>query len=228
MNTPSLPKDVELVCNLAKAHISDNQRTLIAIAGPPASGKSTLAEAVVDHLNRGLGPTDVPLGALLPMDGYHLDNDVLQKRGLLARKGAPETFDAAGFCKAVKSLAESVTTARYPSFDRDKDAATQEALLIQAETPIVVVEGNYLLLKSAPWASLRILFAKTIFISPPMDMLVERLEQRWVDHGFDPVAARQRARSNDVPNAQLVLSQSAQADVKIDQGYSLQLLSQAS
>jgi len=209
-------KDVARVCDLIASTSNGAPRSIIGIAGPPGSGKSTLAEAVVQTLNAS-NPARIPHAALLPMDGYHLDNSLLEKRGLLARKGAPETFDAAGFCDAVRSLAATNRTILFPKFDRNLDLSIANAIAIQPETPVIVVEGNYLLLNSDPWRSLANVFAATVFLSPPVDVLRRRLLQRWADHGLDPNAARQRAEGNDLPNAELVLRDRRDADLTLTQ-----------
>ena len=218
MTGSTLEQDVELVCGLVKAEKASGSRTIIGIAGPPASGKSTLAEAVVQALNTA-EPSVVPQAALLPMDGYHLDNRILESRGLLARKGAPETFNANGFCDAVKRLSTATRESFHPKFDRQMDLSIANAIAIHPDTPIVVVEGNYLLLKSDPWSSLNEDFAITVFVSPPLDDLKDRLQQRWINHGLDPAAAMQRATGNDLPNAELVLRESRDADVCLNQNY---------
>lgn len=218
MTESTLEQDVELVCNLVKSERISGSRTIIGIAGPPASGKSTLAEAVVQSLNNA-EPSVFPQAALLPMDGYHLDNRILESRGLLARKGAPETFDANGFCDAVRRLSLATRESFHPKFDRQMDLSIANAISIQPETPVVVVEGNYLLLESDPWSSLSEVFAATVFVSPPLEDLKDRLQQRWINHGLDPAAAMQRAVGNDLPNAELVLRESREADRCLNQNY---------
>lgn len=78
------------------------KRRLVAIAGPPASGKSTLAcELAQAH----------PSFALVPMDGFHLDNATLKARNRLDRKGAPDTFVCGGFLGLVtRSAGQSIRT----------------------------------------------------------------------------------------------------------------------
>jgi len=204
--------DVEAVCAMARAGLTDSDRTVIGIAGPPASGKSTLAEAVVTALN-GAAKGEIPMAALVPMDGYHLDNAILKAKGLFDRKGAPETFDAHGFCAALGRLHDQSHELFFPRFDRGMDLSVAGALPILPKTPIVVVEGNYLLLKSAPWSSLKDLFSATVFVSPPRQVLRDRLLQRWIDHGLTPEAALQRASGNDLPNAERILDESVAADL---------------
>jgi len=211
-----LDRDTRRVCDLVATQLDGASRLVIGIAGPPASGKSTLAEAVVAHLNRA-GATPATKAALLPMDGYHLDNHLLEARGLLARKGAPETFDATGFCAAVSSLHSVDSQMFFPGFDRDLDMTIANALSVAPDDRVVVVEGNYLLLRQAPWSALNALFAVTVFLSPGLGILEDRLRQRWIDHGLDPEAARRRARQNDLVNARLVMEQSAPADLLLDQ-----------
>ncbi|MCK7610898.1 nucleoside triphosphate hydrolase [Roseibium sediminicola] len=218
MTKTTMEQDVDQVCTLIERSMRDGERTIIGIAGPPASGKSTLAEAVVQSLNSG-SRSSVARASLLPMDGYHLDNRLLESRGLLARKGAPETFDASGFCDAVGRLAEVNRETYHPKFDRHLDLAIANAIAIHPETPVVVVEGNYLLLDRAPWSSLRALFAATVFVCPSMQALRERLLQRWIKHGLEPDAALRKTIENDLPNAELVARESHLADLMLTQDY---------
>ncbi len=216
MNSAAWQGDARTICDLVKKSSKDNSRIIIAIAGPPASGKSTLAEMVV-QLICSESESAVPRASLLPMDGYHLDNRILKSRGLLARKGAPNTFDADGFCRDVKRLSSARRELYYPMFDRQLDLAIANSIVIHPQTPVVVVEGNYLLLKSRPWSSLRKVFTTTVFLSPSLDVLQDRLMQRWKNHGLDPEAAKLRVVGNDLPNAELVLRESGEADLLLGQ-----------
>lgn len=218
MNSASLAHDVDRVCGLVTSRMQAEARTIIAIAGPPASGKSTLAESVVQKLNRE-NDLAYPAASLLPMDGYHLENRLLESRGLLARKGAPETFNAHGFCDAVKRLSGTRRETYHPKFDRQMDLSVAQAIVIHPETPVVVVEGNYLLLRSDPWASLDDLFDATVFVCPPREAVLDRLRQRWIKHGLDAETALKRAQGNDLPNAELVMRESRVADMQLTQNY---------
>ena len=107
MNDAAHQAHIQSVLTLIDQRIQTGRRTVVAIAGPPASGKSTLAEAVVQQLNQQAIEAPAYQAALLPMDGYHLDNVTLDQRGLRARKGSVDTFAAAEFCAAVRAVAVS-------------------------------------------------------------------------------------------------------------------------
>jgi len=216
MGNEALLRDAEAVFNRAVAlrtkSADPNRRTVIAIAGPPASGKSSLAEALMAKFAT-LDAKGTPAAGLLAMDGYHLDNDILRRRGLLERKGAPPTFNAADFTQAVRDVGIMGRNAILPRFDRQRDISIAHASEIVAEAAYVVVEGNYLLLKEPPWDALNTMFDLRVFISPPREVLLERLCQRWLDHGLDAQAAMARAKGNDLVNADLVLDNSFAADI---------------
>ncbi|MBK8157582.1 MAG: nucleoside triphosphate hydrolase [Rhodospirillaceae bacterium] len=196
---------LELILDKAGA----GQRIMIGIAGPPGAGKSTLAEALCARLNERL--SDDP-ALVVPMDGFHFDNDILVAQGLLPRKGAPQTFDVAGFHHLLTRLRGPEPEIGIPVFDRDRDLARAGARLITPVQRILLIEGNYLLLKMEPWSRLKSLFDLTVFLPVPMSLLEERLVQRWLDHGLTLSAAETRARGNDIPNAALVLAESQPAD----------------
>lgn len=216
MKGTTLIKDVQHVCAQIEPRLNSQSKLVVGIAGPPASGKSTLAEAVVAHLNKASGEAS-DIAILVPMDGYHLDNGLLETRGLLARKGAPETFNATGFCNDVAQIKTANSDAYFPCFDRSRDIAIANAIYVPPEVKVVVVEGNYLLLKNKPWVGLKDLFAVTVFLSPGLEVLKERLQRRWIDHGLSVDLANERTTENDLPNAELVLQQSAFADIVLTQ-----------
>lgn len=191
------------------ARAAGRRRYLFAVAGAPGAGKSTLAEALVAALEA-IAPGRA---ALLPMDGFHFDNAVLAARGLLARKGAPETFDAAGLAATLDRIAAASEPVAVPVFDRDLDLARAGARIIAPVQSIVVVEGNYLLLDDAPWSGLAGHFDRALFLDVDEAELTRRLVERWLGHGHAPEAARARAEGNDLPNARLVLARSRSADV---------------
>lgn len=185
---------------LARLPDPSGGRCLIALAGAPGSGKSSLAAPLVEQLTRRGRPA-----ALVPMDGFHLDNRILTARGLLTRKGAPETFDAAGFLALIKRLKHGEEVIA-PCFDRDRDIAIAGAVEIPSSTKTVVVEGNYLLFDEAPWRALAPLWDLSVFLDVAEEELRHRLVNRWKDHGLDDRSALDRAEGNDLANARRILA----------------------
>ncbi|WP_209508217.1 MULTISPECIES: hypothetical protein [unclassified Ruegeria] len=184
-------------------------RQLVAIAGPPGSGKSTVASLATAKLNR----RGVSAG-LVPMDGFHFDNAILKERGLFPRKGAPETFDLVGFHALLVRLRAEDEVA-IPGFDRKLDLAIAARSMILPDQRVVLVEGNYLLLDEAGWSGLHALWALKVFLGVDLATLKSRLTDRWVGFGLDKQAARERALSNDIPNAERVIQNSVQGDLNL-------------
>ena len=182
----------------------DRDRCLVALAGPPASGKTTLA----DTLAARFGDDAV----VLPMDGFHLDNATLHKMGRLHRKGAPDTFDAQGFVDLLTAVREGGNVP-YPTFDRKKDATVPKGGTIPAAARIILVEGNYLLLTDSPWSQLAPLFDLTVRIDVADNTLKERLIRRWLKHGLSPEEAEARATENDMENVAYVRAHSSDPDL---------------
>ena len=200
-----------IVANLLKAR-EDQRQYVVAIAGPPASGKSTLSKALSNHLN---GINDLR-SVVVPMDGFHLDNDRLDDLSLRHRKGAPETFDFNGFATLLRRLGRSSQPIYYPTFDRVLDKAIAGKGVVYPEDQVILVEGNYLLLDVQPWSQLKALFDHSIFINIPIDVLRSRLIQRWLDLDHTPEEAKARALSNDIPNAALVCDGSIKSTFKTE------------
>ena len=192
----------DLIRAKAKGHAG---RFMVAIAGPPASGKSTLAADLVAAL--GLG------ARVVPMDGFHFDDVILTARGHQSRKGAPHTFDVAGLAHTLTRIRAGEDVA-IPVFDRSLELARAGADVVGPQDRIIVVEGNYLLLNRAPWIDLLPLFDFRVLVTAPEPLLVDRLTQRWQAYGKPDAAAW--IAQNDLPNAQTVLTESAGADLVID------------
>lgn len=207
---------IQSVLRLIDQRIQTGRRTVVAIAGPPASGKSTLAEAVVQQLNQQAIEAPAYQAALLPMDGYHLDNVTLDQRGLRARKGSVDTFAAAEFCAAVRAVAELGSAHDLPGFDRDSDSVVAGQIRVDPSTQIIVVEGNYLLLDRSPWRDLQAFYAATVFVCAPRTVLRERLMARWNHQNLLEQEAAAKVAINDLPNADVVLRERLAADLLIE------------
>lgn len=189
-------------------------RRLIAIAGPPGAGKSTL----VQDLYQSAKAHDRDRIHILPMDGFHLDNHILEERNLLARKGAPQTFDTDSFHQIIARVAANAETVFHPVFDREQDMAIAEAGSIPPGSGTIYIEGNYLLLNEMPWAQYRHYFDMTIFLKPSIEILKKRLLDRWLTLGLNHSEALEKTMKNDMPNGERVITQSGHADIMITIG----------
>ena len=185
------------------------RRRLVALAGPPASGKSTFAEQLAEALIGAGSQTQV-----VPMDGFHLHNPILIERDLLSRKGAPETFDAAGFYELIRRLGIE-DAVFFPTFDRARDIAIAGAGQVDANVDTIIVEGNYLLFDEPVWRDLHPLWDFAIRLDVPMDVLRARLVARWLEHGLSTKQAEARASENDLPNAERVIKAALSADATL-------------
>lgn len=205
--TLDLTPQVNAVADRVHDLLARKPRVLVGIAGAPGAGKSTLAAEVARRLN-----AQRVAATVVPMDGFHLDNAVLDARGLRARKGAPETFDAVGFVHLARRL-RAGDEVIAPLFDRARDIAIAGAQVVPAAAQTVICEGNYLLFDEAPWDGLGALWDLSVRIEVPLPDLRARLIQRWLDHGLSPAAATRRAEGNDLANAQRVIDRARPADL---------------
>ena len=195
----------ELIAGRAREQ-DPGRRYIAALAGPPGAGKSTLAAQLVELL----GPTS----RVVPMDGFHYDDAILNARGMRSRKGAPETFDVAGYRHLLTRLREEDEVA-IPVFDRSLELSRGSADLVGPDQRILVTEGNYLLLNEAPWTGLAPFFDLTVMIDVPEAELDRRLLERWAFYGKTPEAARAWIDGNDMPNIRRVTGGSRKADAVI-------------
>ena len=186
------------------------KRYIVAIAGPPGAGKSTFSQALLLMLKE-----KSIQAKIISMDGFHLDNSILVDRNLLDRKGAPATFDTAGFIHLMNRLSNFEDDVVIPEFDRNKDLSIAGSSIISTKDKVLIVEGNYLLIEEEPWTKLKKTWDQTIFINPGIDTLEQRLLNRWLRYGLDTQDAKKRTLSNDLPNARYVLEKSSDSDIQI-------------
>ncbi|MFF4010895.1 nucleoside/nucleotide kinase family protein [Streptomyces sp. NPDC001717] len=187
-------------------------RCVLGIAGPPGAGKSTLAA----RLAEALGPDTA---VVVPMDGFHLAQAELARLGRADRKGAPDTFDAAGYVALLRRLRGSDGATVYaPAFDRSIEEPIAGSVPVGPDVPLVITEGNYLLHDAGEWAEVRPLLDEAWYLEPQEDLRVRRLVDRHVRHGKDPEYARAWVARSDEPNARLVARGRHRADLVVDHG----------
>lgn len=189
----------------------DARRFLIAIAGPPGAGKSTMADNLVGALKAQGASAEV-----LPMDGFHMDNGILIERGLLARKGVPESFDVRGFLDIIRAVRAADQEVLVPVFDRSREIAIASARVVSPEHRFIIVEGNYLLLNQGKWTELAGLFDFSIMLAPPIEVLEERLWARWRGYKLSEEAAHAKVHGNDLPNGRFILENRRPADLTLE------------
>lgn len=184
-------------------------RVLVAIVGAPGSGKSTLAERLARDVNAN-GRTRA---AVVPMDGFHLDDGLLTARGLLKRKGAQNTFDVGGLRSLLERLRKNAEgDIIIPLFDRSIEIARAGAVAISEDVELLLVEGNYLTLKYPPWTQLDGLFDLTIQLDVSEPELRRRLAMRWEGYGLSEEQILEKLEENDLPNGRVVRTESRAPD----------------
>ncbi|MBI2811230.1 MAG: nucleoside/nucleotide kinase family protein [Candidatus Melainabacteria bacterium] len=199
---------------LLSAKAAKKNRYLLGLAGSPASGKSTFSAQLVDGVNRELNKE---VAVVVPMDGYHFSNEVLDEKGLRPLKGIPATFDAQGFVDLIKRLKEETDRSVFaPLFDRSIEASIENGIEIAPHHEIIVSEGNYLLLDEKPWNELRNLFDEIWFIDSTIEKLMPRLLARHKECGRNTEETKTKIDSTDLPNAILIDRTKSRAHRVID------------
>jgi pantothenate kinase len=190
----------------ARALAGAGGRRLLGITGAPGAGKSTIAARVVDALG--------DAAVLVPMDGFHLANAELERLGRRDRKGAIDTFDAAGYVAMLQRLrSPGGETVYAPEFRREIEEPIACAIPVGPDVPLVVTEGNYLLVPQGPWAAVRGLLDEAWFVAPDEATRVDWLIARHIAFGKPPEVARAWSLSTDQRNAELVAATRERADV---------------
>ncbi|MFE6523546.1 nucleoside/nucleotide kinase family protein [Streptomyces sp. NPDC057794] len=209
-----MPLTFDDLVRRARALPRDGRRALLGLAGSPGAGKSTLAERLVRELN-GSGE---PWVAYVPMDGFHLADAELERLGLRDRKGAPDTFDAAGYAALLARLREEAhagDTVYAPGFERVLEQPIAGAVPVPPTARLVVTEGNYLLLDTGAWACVRPLLDEVWFCELPEPERVRRLVARHERFGKTHQEAQAWVTRSDQPNAELVAASRGQADLLV-------------
>jgi pantothenate kinase len=201
---------VELLARDAIALAGDSSRAILGIAGSPGAGKSTLADALVAGVRAVNGADWV---AHVPMDGFHLADAQLDRIGARGRKGAPDTFDAAGYAHLLERVkAENDDPVYVPGFDRTLEQPLAAALVALPSVRLVVTEGNYLLLDDPHWERARRAMDAVWFVASEETVRVERLVARHVQFCKTPHEARTWVATADQRNSELVAGTIGRAD----------------
>lgn len=204
-NPPELPWDTAVLAEAARSLLRSGERRLLGLAGPPGVGKSTLAAAICAELG--------PLAVCVPMDGFHLAEQVLRRLGLSDRKGSPPSFDVGGFQALLRRLREDAEEVVYaPEFRRELEEPVAGAIAVPRGTPLVLVEGNYLLLDDGPWQGTPALLDQIWYLRTDERNRVGRLLRRHREYGRSHADARTWVAANDEPNAELIAATAHRAD----------------
>ncbi|MGN6611281.1 MAG: nucleoside/nucleotide kinase family protein [Angustibacter sp.] len=184
-------------------------RTIVGLCGAPGAGKSTLAAELVDELGPGVA-------VVVPMDGFHLANQVLRDLGLADRKGAPETFDVHAYVAVLRRLVDRTDPVVYvPEFRRELEESFASALAVPRDIPLVLTEGNYLLLPDGAWPRARALMDEVWYLDVDEHTRRERLVARHCRHGRSRAEALDWVARVDEPNAVAIAATAPSADVRI-------------
>ena len=202
--TPSINDLTAMARQLART----GQRKILGITGPPGAGKSTLAEAIIEAMGDD--------ARLVGMDGFHLAQRELARLGRQERKGAPDTFDAAGYVSLLRRLSQNTEAVVYaPWFDRSVEEPIACAVPIEREVPLVVTEGNYLLVDDGDWAQVRPLLGTCWYVDLDEWTRIDRLVTRHQSFGRTPDQAREWVLRSDQSNAELVARTRERADLVV-------------
>jgi pantothenate kinase len=191
------------------AQSKPDRRLMVAVAGPPGSGKTVFAATLVAVVN---AEAEYNLAVLVGLDGWHYPNAYLaihftqrgrQRIPLRSIKGAPETFDAAAAYDCLSKIRRGEQVS-FPIYSRRLHEPIPSAGTIDVSFRIVVVEGNYLLLDEDPWERFRQLFDVSLFVSAGPETLMDGLRERHLRGGKTPAATERQIREVDLPNAQRV------------------------
>lgn len=205
----------ELVSRIEK-RLGGKNRIVIAIAGTPGAGKSTLVSEIID----GLADKQI-LAQLLPQDGYHYYREELAQfedpSEAFRRRGAPFTFNVGRFLSAIEAL-HSGQEVRVPLFDHSKKDPVEEDIVIGPQVRVVLVEGNYVGLKDEPWSRIAALSDELWVVNTPSDLVRERIIKRHLASGIASSQEEAVARADglDWQNALYVMANNREADVVVE------------
>jgi putative kinase len=201
--------------------LSGNQnRALVAIAGPPGSGKTAFASVLTTVINIELKSEQA---VLIQQDGWHypnsyLDSHLIHHQGedipLRQLKGSPETYDTRAAYDFLKKIKQGQSLG-YPVYSRQLHDPIPDAGIIRPDQHIIILEGNYWLLQEAAWQPFQALFDATIFLTALPEKLVDGLRQRHLRGGKTIEFTQKHMNKVDLPNIERVLNHSAEAQIVV-------------
>lgn len=202
MDSPEISQAMDAL----RRRLVPGTRTILGITGAPGSGKSTFAAWIQQQFAPGTA-------IVVPMDGFHLGNAIIEGTPLRRRKGAIDTFDAGGYLSLLRRLVRRDEAVVYaPEFRRTLDEPVAASIAVRAEVPLVITEGNYLLAEQEPWKEVRAQLDEVWFVDTPHALRLERLVARHVSFGMDQAAAEAWAHGPDEANARLIQATKPGAD----------------
>lgn len=187
-----------------------NRRILVGIAGAPGVGKSTMTANVIGILNQMVDGS----AARVPMDGFYMPKEKLERLGIADRRGAPESFDAAGYVALLERLKRTKEPLPIPSFSRRRNDVMPKAFTIASNVPIIVAEGSYLLLEMAPWDHIRELLDLCFFVTAPRTEVHKRLRARPLpDDRTERAEAIEHIENVELPSFDIAQKTANRADL---------------
>jgi pantothenate kinase len=188
------------------------------LAAIPGAGKSVIA-SIIEQFSLLL--KGMPAVQSIGMDGWHLPNRVIQSRKttneagwivpLSTRKGSPQSFDVKTLVADLRSLVSDASAVRLPAYDRALHEPVPDAVLVG--TPIVLLEGNYLLLQGQGWEEAGDLACGAAWLDVPFDLARRSILDRHAATGRATQEADTKWVTNDGPNSMAALRSRNRADV---------------
>ncbi len=204
----AVPRTLEQLVDRARALASGGGRRLLGVTGAPGAGKSTVCAALVAALGEQV--------ALVGMDGFHYANQELHRLQRRDRKGAPDTFDVDGYVALLRRLGTPPDHPVYaPVFDRGLEESIGSAVPVPPDAPLVLTEGNYLLLEDHGWDAVRPCLDEVWYLDVPPEVRTGRLLRRRLSHGHERRSSEDWVQTVDLPNGEVVEASKGRADLVV-------------